>query len=63
MSIEKTAVVCGRCGSQLDSQGYCKDLTCPFNDHLQSCNAGWNGHSERDPNPNDDTKQIPCTCS
>lgn len=34
---------CKRCGTQL-FEGLCTDLTCPFSDHLQTCEAGWAGH-------------------
>ena len=27
--------VCKRCGTPLDSKGYCMDLTCPHSDYLQ----------------------------
>jgi hypothetical protein len=63
MSMTKTGVSCKRCGSRINTQGYCSDLTCPFSDHKQPCDAGWNGHAEKDPNPNDDTAPIRCTCS
>lgn len=35
---------CERCCSDLDDNGRCEDLTCPFSDHDQDCPAGWNGH-------------------
>ena len=44
---------CKRCGSQI-IKGFCSDETCPFAVHLQDCQAGWNGHPEMDPHPNDD---------
>jgi len=37
---------CTRCDTPLNAKGYCKDETCPFSDHLQSCPAGWTGHPE-----------------
>lgn len=53
---------CKRCGSHLNTRGYCWDETCPFSDHQPKCKAGWNGHPQHDPNPKDDYKPIPCTC-
>src|SRR5258707_1330113 len=52
---------CQRCCCQLQN-GYCRDVTCPFSDHLQSCNTGWSGHPKYDPHPEDDTAVIACTC-
>ena len=26
---------CDKCGSLLNRKGYCKDVTCPYSDHLQ----------------------------
>jgi hypothetical protein len=65
---------CKRCGCEVSDgiacakghdyvpKGFCRDGTCPFSDHLQSCKAGWNGHPKMDPNPTDDDAQMPCTC-
>lgn len=36
---------CKRCGSTL-IKGHCRDFTCPFSDHKQTCPAGWTGHPE-----------------
>jgi len=36
---------CLRCGSDL-VRGLCKDVTCPFSDHLQSCPIGLSDHPE-----------------
>ena len=58
---KKTPKSCKRCGSRLH-RGRCSDVTCPFNDHDQSCNAGWSGHQSKDPHPNDDDRPITCTC-
>ena len=38
---------CIRCGVPLLMSGYCKDVTCGFSEHLQACQAGWNGHPEK----------------
>jgi hypothetical protein len=31
----RQGLTCQRCGSILNSSGYCKDVTCPHSDHLQ----------------------------
>jgi len=36
---------CNRCGNNL-IDGYCKDKTCSFSDHNQSCPCGWAGHPD-----------------
>lgn len=36
---------CDRCGTAL-VDGYCIDETCPFSDHKQDCDAGWEGHPD-----------------
>ena len=36
---------CLRCGSDL-VRGLCKDVTCPFSDHLQSCPVGLSDHPQ-----------------
>jgi len=52
---------CKRCGSPT-SNNKCTDETCPFSEHLQICDAGWNGHPEHDPHPEEDGLQITCIC-
>ena len=52
---------CKRCSSPLIDDR-CTDATCPFHYHSQSCMAGFNGHPEIDPYPDDDDRPIPCTC-
>lgn len=39
---------CERCGSEIDSSGFCEDVTCPFSDHLQGDPSGWIGHPEHE---------------
>lgn len=53
---------CKRCGSYLTVTGYCASEICPFDSHKQDCEAGWAGHEERDPHPNDDLAGPECTC-
>jgi len=38
--------LCNRCSSELHD-GFCSDQTCPFSDHVQSCDNGWYGHPEQ----------------
>jgi hypothetical protein len=52
---------CQRCGSDLVADR-CKDETCEFHYHEQACQAGWNGHPELDPKPQDYEDLLPCTC-
>lgn len=47
---------CGRCGNEVSADERCVDVTCPFNDHQQSCPNGWVGH------PSFPTEQTKCTC-
>ena len=42
---------CVRCASDLDADGTCVDVTCPFSDHKQNCPAGWTGHPEHAAGP------------
>lgn len=49
---------CWRCASELDAEGFCTDITCPFNDHLQQCANGWIGNPAVNFN-----EPVPCTCS
>jgi hypothetical protein len=37
---------CERCGSAVNENGFCRDTTCPFSDHLQNCTNGWYGHTD-----------------
>lgn len=56
---------CARCSTPLNPdspRGRCGDETCPFSYHIQACQAGWSGHPERDPFPDDDTRPPMCTC-
>lgn len=39
---------CGRCGCDLDEDGFCTDETCPFSDYGQDDPRGWSGHPDRD---------------
>jgi hypothetical protein len=55
-SSEAGCSACRRCGGTLEG-GVCSDETCPFSDHLQTCERGWIGHPEH--TANEDT---PCTC-
>ncbi len=54
---------CTRCGSELAKTGRCSDATCPFSNHRQSCQAGWNGHPVKDPHPTDDLRPLACACA
>ena len=49
------SIHCRRCGTGLNEDDRCCDLTCPFSDHSQACPAGWSGHPER--------KSGECSCS
>ncbi len=42
---KKRPRTCTRCGSPA-TDGLCRDETCPFSEHLQSCPAGWVNHPD-----------------
>lgn len=56
--VEKLSI-CQRCGTFLDKQGMCKDITCPFHCHQQHCGKGWVGHPERKARAEEDCSCIP----
>lgn len=57
VGLHETISTCRRCGSDIKN-GLCKDETCPFSDHEQSCSVGWVGHDAH-PEANEDTE---CDC-
>jgi len=50
----ETANGCIRCGSTIDADGWCEDVTCPFNDCRQTDPRGFAGFPDVDPHPDSD---------